>query len=98
MFVLEFFTVYPDSVSDKIILLNKKLLDKHYIGIILVATVSPLSRKSIFFRLVTSQIKIESQNFRCYNRPNIVSRHILTRLNLNPARRLPDSVYINSLL
>ena len=49
MFVLEFFTVYPDSVSDKIILLNKKLLDKHYIGIILVATMSPLSRKSIFF-------------------------------------------------
>lgn len=60
MFVLEFFTVYPDSVSDKIILLNKKLLDKHYIGIILVATVSPLSRKSIFFSFgdVTNQNRI----------------------------------------
>lgn len=46
MFVLEFFTVYPDSVSVGIIQLNKKLLDKQNIGIILVATVSPLSRRN----------------------------------------------------
>ena len=75
MFVLDFFTVYPDSVSDKIILLNKKLLDKHYIGIIFVATILFCHQRiGCHGELMTSQIKIESQNFRCYNQPNIVSR------------------------
>ena len=65
MFVLDFFTVYPDSVSERIIQ-KKNAWQTFFVTI-------------IFYRrchgeLVTSQIKIESQNFRCYNQPNIVSR------------------------
>ena len=70
MFVLEFFTVYPDSVSVGIIQLNKKLLDKQNIGIILLL---PLCHRC-HGEMMTSQIKIESENFRCYNQPNIFSR------------------------
>lgn len=89
MFVLEFFTVYPDSVSERII--QKNCLT----NIILALSLLPRS-VTIFFchqrigchgELVTSQIKIESQNFRCYNQPNIVSRFNSHTIQLEPCSK-----------
>ena len=90
MFVLEFFTVYPDSVSVRIE--QKIAWQTEYWHYTLVATVSPLSRRI----MMTSQIKIESQNFRCYNQPNIVSRqfsHNSTWTLLKDFRALFVSIY-----
>ena len=73
MFVLDFFTVYPDSVSERII--QKNCLTNIILALSLLPPYYSVTKEfGCHGELMTSQIKIESQNFRCYNQPNIVSR------------------------
>ena len=78
MFVLDFFTVYPDSVSERII--QKKIAWQTFFVTIIFC-------RRCHGELVTSQIKIESQNFRCYNQPNIVSRFNSHTIQLEPCSK-----------
>ena len=86
MFVLDFFTVYPDSVSERII--QKNCLTNIILALSLLPPYYSVTKEfGCHGELMTSQIKIESQNFRCYNQPNIVSRFNSHTIQLEPCSK-----------
>ena len=96
MFVLDFFTVYPDSVSERII--QKNCLT----NIILALSLLPP------YYSVTKELVVTENWWRHKSKSNrktsvVITNQILfldsilTQFNLNAAQRLPCSVYINSL-